>query len=59
MSPAGRQIWARAQSEIELLPKFVDLQETFTSLAFALLKKAADLAASGEGRGKIDWGIDI
>lgn len=45
--------------EIELLPKFVDLQETFTSLAFALLKKAADLAASGEGRGKIDWGIDI
>ncbi|MGV2980347.1 hypothetical protein ACERNI_09090 [Camelimonas sp. ID_303_24] len=44
---------------IEILPRFVELQETFTSLAFALLKKAADLAASGSGRGKIEWGVDL
>jgi len=50
-APGGRAI--------EILPAFVELQETFTSLAFALLKKAADLAASGTGRGKINWGIEF
>jgi hypothetical protein len=35
---------------IEILPSFIDLHETLTALEFALMLRAADVAASTTGR---------
>jgi hypothetical protein len=35
---------------IEILPSFIDLHQTMTSLGFAMMQRAADIAASKLGR---------
>jgi len=48
-APGGRAI--------EILPKFIELQETVASLVFAQIKKEADVAAATTGRSRIVWEI--
>ena len=60
MIEAGRErglfiIHAPGGRAIEILPKFVDLQETVASLVFAQVKKGADIAAAAAGRSRIRW----
>jgi len=48
-APGGRRI--------EILPKFVKLQETVGSLIFTQFKREVDVAAATTGRGRIVWGV--
>ncbi len=48
-------IHAPGGQAIEILPKFVALQEMAGSLVFAQIRQAADTAAAMTGRGRIAW----
>jgi len=48
-------IHAPGGQAIEILPRFVALQEMVGSLVFAQIRRAADVAAAATGRGRIAW----
>lgn len=48
-------IHAPGGQAIEILPKFIALQETVASLVFAQIKSQADAAAAKTGRSRIAW----